>query len=133
MESLAALRKSTREELSKLAEEHLQHDLQQSDRDTLRSAASKVSTHATIGSLVGIGLGVFMAYRLRTARATMFTAFRATEKPTAVQFANGKTGGSSCSRHSYTPLYLFQRTHVRGPSPMLTLVKQSQFPISHLC
>ena len=94
-ESLAAFRKSGRDELAKLAEEHMQHDLQESDRSALRNAAAKLSTHATIGSLLGLGLGVFMAYRLRTARNTMFNAFRAREKPTRVQFADGRTGGSS--------------------------------------
>ena len=94
-ESLAAFRKSGQDELSKLAEEHMQHDLQQSDRDALRNAASKLSTYATVGSLLGLGLCVFMAYRLRTARNTMFKAFRAREKPTRVQFADGRTGGSS--------------------------------------
>jgi hypothetical protein len=92
MESLAAFRKSRRDDLTKLAEEHLKHDLQQSDRDVLRAAAARVTTHATIGSLLGLGLGVFMAYRLRSARTAMFNAFRAQEKPTMVQFANGRTG-----------------------------------------
>ncbi|CRK38953.1 hypothetical protein BN1708_007923 [Verticillium longisporum] len=74
-----------------LAEKHLEHDLKPQDRDALKSAAAKVSFHATVGSLVGLGLGVFMAYRLRRARADMFTAFRAAEKPTHVQFADGRT------------------------------------------
>ncbi|KAF2809611.1 uncharacterized protein BDZ99DRAFT_32680 [Mytilinidion resinicola] len=90
-ESLAAFRKNASTDLRKLSEEHLQHDLQQSDRDTLESAAKKVSTHATIGSAIGIGLGLFLAIRIRTARKTMFQAFRATEKPKAVQFADGRT------------------------------------------
>ncbi|KAL9099960.1 MAG: hypothetical protein Q9163_004601, partial [Psora crenata] len=81
-DSLAALRKSTRDELSQLAEEHLQHDLRQSDRDALRSASSKLGIHCILGSLLGLGLGVFMAYRIRTARTVMFNAFRAREKPT---------------------------------------------------
>lgn len=51
----------------------------------------KVSTYATIGSLVGIGLGFFFAYRLRANRTAMFNAFKATEKPTQVTFANGRT------------------------------------------
>lgn len=92
MDSLAAFRKSSRDDLTKLAEEHLQHDLQQADRDVLRAAAARVTTHAAIGSLLGLGLGVFMAYRLRSARAAMFNAFRAQEKPTMVQFASGRTG-----------------------------------------
>lgn len=92
MDSLAAFRKSSRDDLTKLAEEHLQHDLKPSDRDVLRDAAGRVSTHAMIGSVLGLGLGVFMAYRLRSARTVMFNAFRAQEKPTKVVFADGRTG-----------------------------------------
>ncbi|MCJ1301027.1 hypothetical protein MMC08_003826 [Hypocenomyce scalaris] len=89
-DSLAAFRKSGRDELSKLTEEHMKHDLQQSDRDALRSAATKLSTYATVGSVLGLGLGLFMAYRVRRNRTSMFNAFRAKEKPTHVQFAGGR-------------------------------------------
>ena len=54
------------------------------------SAAKKVQTHALIGSLVGIGLGAFLAVRLRQNRNRLFQAFKATEKPTHVRFANGR-------------------------------------------
>ncbi|KAF6806679.1 hypothetical protein CSOJ01_08663 [Colletotrichum sojae] len=90
--SFAAFRKSpSSDDLASLAEEHFKHDLRDSDRDLLRSAARKVSAHATFGSVVGLGLGFFLAFRLRRARADMFAAFRATEKPTHVQFASGRT------------------------------------------
>ncbi|KAJ9623161.1 hypothetical protein H2203_006097 [Taxawa tesnikishii (nom. ined.)] len=95
-DSLAMFRKSMGTELGNLAEEHYKHDLQQSDRDTLKSAASKISTHATIGSLVGLGLGLYAAYKLRANRTAMFNAFKASEKPTHVQFANGRTGAQPC-------------------------------------
>ena len=110
-QSLAALRKSASEDLRRLADEHLQHEydkhfpviflnlfadtilsLRQSDRDTLEAAARKVSRHAIIGSLVGLGLGVFLAYKIHTTRNAIFNAFRAMEKPTAVQFVDGRTG-----------------------------------------
>ena len=110
-QSLAALRKSASEDLRRLADEHLQHEydkhfpviflnffantilsLRQSDRDTLEAAARKVSRHTTVGSFVGLGLGVFLAYKIRTTRNVIFNAFRAMEKPTAVQFAGGRTG-----------------------------------------
>ncbi len=68
------------------------HSLQQTDRDALKSAASKVGTHATVGSIIGLGLGVFLAFRLRQNRTAMFRAFKAVERPTSVQFANGRTG-----------------------------------------
>lgn len=91
-DSLAAFRNNAGSELADLAEQHLQHDLTESDRNTLTSAASKFSTHATIGSVIGLGLGIFMATRVRGARKAYFQAFRATERPTHVQFAGGRTG-----------------------------------------
>jgi len=89
-QSLAAFRKSGSDDLRRLAEEHFQHDLRQSDRDILDAAANKVSRHAAIGSLVGLGLGIFLAFRIRKTRNAIFTAFRTMEKPTAVQFADGR-------------------------------------------
>jgi len=106
-DSLAIFRKSMGTDLGALAEEHYRHEyvhhptirpslttrsLQESDREKLKSAASTVSTYATIGSVVGLGLGVFLAYRLRANRTAMFQAFKASEKPTEVRFANGRTG-----------------------------------------
>ncbi|KAF2653396.1 hypothetical protein K491DRAFT_603009 [Lophiostoma macrostomum CBS 122681] len=88
--NLAAFREHRSADLRKLAEEHLQHDLDQSDRNLLRSAGGKVSTHAKIGSLVGLGLGVYCAVRLRTMRLAYFKAFRAVEKPVEVRFADGR-------------------------------------------
>lgn len=38
----------------------------------------------------GVGLGIFLAYRLRTGRTAMFNAFKASEQPTAVKFASGR-------------------------------------------
>lgn len=91
-DSLAVLRKNAGEDISKLAEEHFKHDLQDSDRDTLRSAADRIGTHATIGSLLGLGLGLFLAFRLRSSRNQVFTAFRTVEKPTHLKFADGREG-----------------------------------------
>ena len=92
VESFAVLRKNAGEDISKLAEEHFKHDLRDSDRDTLISAGSKMGTHATVGSIIGLGLGVVLAFRLRRNRTQMFNAFRAAEKPTHVRFANGREG-----------------------------------------
>ncbi|KAL8725036.1 MAG: hypothetical protein Q9166_007611 [cf. Caloplaca sp. 2 TL-2023] len=89
-DSLALLRKNAGQDIAALAEEHFKHDLHDSDRDTLKSAAGKISTHVTIGSAVGLGLGVLLAFRLRRTRMQMFNAFRAHEKPTHVKFANGR-------------------------------------------
>ena len=69
--------------------------LSQADRDALRSAAGKVSTHAKIGSLLGLGLGVYCAVRLRSMRVAYFRAFRAMEKPVEIRFADGRTGTRS--------------------------------------
>lgn len=89
-ESFAALRKNAGEDIGKLAEEHFKHDLQDSDRDTLKNAANKTGTHATVGSLLGLGLGLFLAFRIRSSRTQMFNAFRTSEKPTHVKFADGR-------------------------------------------
>ncbi|KAJ4268980.1 hypothetical protein NW762_003051 [Fusarium torreyae] len=90
-ESLAVFRNGRSTDLRRLAEEHLQHDLSQEDRDVLRRAGGKVSTHAAVGSLLGAGLGMYCAFRLRSMRVAYFNAFRATEKPVRVQFADGRT------------------------------------------
>lgn len=66
------------------------YSLQQSDRDALEKAAKTVSMHTSIGSLVGVGLGVLLAFRLRSGRRQMFQAFRTVEKPQAVRFADGR-------------------------------------------
>ncbi|KAL8721252.1 MAG: hypothetical protein Q9225_002029 [Loekoesia sp. 1 TL-2023] len=89
-DSLALLRKNVGQEISVLAEEHFKHDLQDSDRDVLKSAASKISTHVTVGTVVGLGLGALLAFRIRRTRMQMFNAFRAHEKPTQVKFADGR-------------------------------------------
>ena len=89
-ESFAMTRKTMGPELAKLAEEHMKHDLQQSDRDALRKAASTVSTYATVGSLLGLGLGTLLAFRIRSNRTAMFKAFHTVEQPTALKFASGK-------------------------------------------
>lgn len=69
--------------------------LNQSDRDILRSAGSKVSTYAKVGSLLGVGLGAYFAFRLRSMRLAYFNAFRAMEKPVEVRFADGRIGRRS--------------------------------------
>ncbi|CZT15524.1 uncharacterized protein RCC_01381 [Ramularia collo-cygni] len=89
-DSLAIFRKGLGPELGALAEQHMQHDLRQSDRDALQNAASTVSMHTGIGSIVGVGLGVLLAFRLRRGRRQMFQAFRTVEKPQAVRFADGR-------------------------------------------
>ncbi|KAJ5885358.1 hypothetical protein N7495_009868 [Penicillium taxi] len=91
MESLALLRRGRSNELNRLASEHLEHDLQPEDRDRLKSAASKISLWTTVGSAVGVSLGLFAAVRLRNTRKAFFAAVRAQEKPTKVVFADGRT------------------------------------------
>ncbi|KAI0014621.1 hypothetical protein F4780DRAFT_774090 [Xylariomycetidae sp. FL0641] len=94
--SLAAFRKSEHDDLVKLAEEHLKHDLNQSDRDALTKASSRVTMPTAVGTIIGLGLGVYAAVRLRRLRAEMFGAFRAAEKPTHVIFANGPPRYKPC-------------------------------------
>ena len=64
--------------------------LRQSDRDALQNAAKTVSTHASIGSLIGVSLGIFLAYRLRANRSAIFRAFKTQEQPSAIRFAGGR-------------------------------------------
>ncbi|KAH7391594.1 hypothetical protein BKA64DRAFT_678005 [Cadophora sp. MPI-SDFR-AT-0126] len=90
-QSLAISRQNASKELAQLAEDHIQHDLQQSDRDALKRASQKFGTHTTLGSLIGLGLGGFLAFRVRASRIAYFKAFRATEKPTHVVFPGGRT------------------------------------------
>lgn len=97
-DSIALLRKNAGQDIRALAQEHFKHDLQDSDRDALTSAAGKISTHVSVGSALGLALGAFLAFRLRRTRMQMFNAFRAHEKPTHVKFADGREGASiSCS------------------------------------
>lgn len=90
--AIAAFRRSRGGELAELAEQHLKHDLRQSDRDLLHDAANRISWYTTIGTAVGVGLGVFLAFRVRQARLRMWEAFKAKEKPTHVKFADGRQG-----------------------------------------
>jgi len=89
-ESLAAFRKRAGDDLANLAEQHMQHDLTEEDRKALKSAANTLSTHVLIGSVAGLSLAAFLAFRIRSTRRVMFSAFRATEKPTHVRFADGR-------------------------------------------
>lgn len=91
-DSFALSRKNASHELAQLAEEHMKHDLHQSDRDALNDASKKFSTFTAIGSLVGLGLGALLAVRVKRARTEYFKAFRAIEKPTHVKFADGREG-----------------------------------------
>lgn len=95
-ESFALLRHRRSDELAKLADQHMQHNLNAEDRDALKSAASTVSRWATVGSAVGLGLGLYAAIRLRSTRKAFFAAIRAQERPTKVVFGDGRTGTFPC-------------------------------------
>jgi hypothetical protein len=99
IDSFALSRKNASQELAQLAEEHMKHDLQQSDRDALNNASKRFGSYTAIGSLVGLGLGALLALRVRRARTEYFKAFRAIEKPTHVKFADGREGRLS---HNFT-------------------------------
>ncbi|KAJ5766329.1 uncharacterized protein N7511_003945 [Penicillium nucicola] len=90
-ESLAILRRNRSDELAKLADEHIQHDLQPNDRDKLKAAATSISLWTTVGSAVGVSLGLLAAIRLRGTRKAFFSAIRAQERPTKVVFEDGRT------------------------------------------
>ncbi|KAJ2984802.1 hypothetical protein NUW58_g5870 [Xylaria curta] len=88
---LAAFRKSEQqEELKKLANKHIESDLEPSDREAIRKATMSVANATTVGSLIGVGLGLYAAIRLRRMRTEMFMAFRAAEKPSFVIFPDGR-------------------------------------------
>lgn len=55
--------------------------LQPKDRESLRRAGRKLSTHVGLGSLIGIGLGLYGAYKLRNMRLAYFNAFKVTSFP----------------------------------------------------
>ncbi|KAI1196556.1 hypothetical protein F5X97DRAFT_206955 [Nemania serpens] len=89
--SLAIFRRSEQhEDFTKLANKHIQSDLEPSDRELLRKAVKRVATSTTVGSLIGIGLGIYASVRLRKVRTDVFAAFRAAEKPSFVVFSNGR-------------------------------------------
>ncbi|KAJ5472330.1 hypothetical protein N7530_006331 [Penicillium desertorum] len=90
-ESFAILRQRRSDELAKLADEHMHHDLQSGDRDKLKAAASSISLWTTVGSAVGVSLGLLAAIRLRSMRKAFFSAIRAQERPTKVIFEDGRT------------------------------------------
>jgi hypothetical protein len=106
------------------------HSLNQSDRDILKSAGSKVSTHAKVGSLLGVGLGVYCAFRLRSMRLSYFNAFRAMEKPVEVRFADGRTGMESRPCTGICILMTPQNPFLISPSNLRRRNGAMQPPIS---
>ncbi|KAI0101898.1 hypothetical protein GGR51DRAFT_563110 [Nemania sp. FL0031] len=89
--SLAIFRSSQENnDLKKLANQHIHSDLEPSDREALRKATARVATVTTLGSFIGLGLGLYASIRLRKVRTDMFAAFRAAEKPSFVMFPNGR-------------------------------------------
>ncbi|KAK0639906.1 hypothetical protein B0T16DRAFT_497871 [Cercophora newfieldiana] len=77
-------------DLAKIGEEHLQNDLSAQDRDHMRSAASKVSKHTAVGTILGLGLGLALASRIHSNRIALYNAIKAVSKPTELIFANGR-------------------------------------------
>jgi hypothetical protein len=99
-----------------------QCSLNQQDRDLLKSAGGKVSTHAGIASLAGLGLGVYLAFRLRAMRVAYFNAFRTMEKPVEVRFADGRTGELIvCTVRRVHKSDTVRRTHPRYLSEALAI------------
>ena len=64
--------------------------LNDSDRETLKAASQRVTTYTAVGTAVGVGLGVFLAFRLRQNRLNFFKNIRAREKPTEIVFEGGR-------------------------------------------
>ena len=84
----------TNDEMVLLIKNHLQHDLTDSDRDALQSAVKKFRTRCAVSSILGAGLGVIIAFRLRRSKMLRFTTFQSQERPMHVRFADGRTGES---------------------------------------
>lgn len=90
--SLAAFRRhSQHDELAQLAESHFKNDLTVDDKEVLKGAAQTISWQASLGSVVGLGFGCFLAYRARSLRKSWFNEFKASDLPKQVTFASGKT------------------------------------------
>jgi hypothetical protein len=89
-ESLAYFRRHRGEELQRLADRHFEHDLQPEDRETVKKAAGQFSTWTAVGSIVGLSAGLLLTLRFRAARMRAYEAFKLKDKPTGLQFANGR-------------------------------------------
>lgn len=92
----ALFRPHPNDELAHIGEAHLKQDLSADDRARLRTAASKVTNYTTVGSLLGLGLGAAMAYRIHTNRVALYNAFKMVNRPVEVIFPNGRRGESAC-------------------------------------
>jgi len=94
------------------------YSLNRDDRKTLERAASKLSTHITIGSLIGLGVGVALAWQIRSNRVKFFNAFKAMQRPTHVKFADGREGAFLTYFPPPTvPLSLLQLVTYPSPNP----------------
>lgn len=98
--SLAAFRPPAahQQDLAVLAQTHFQNDLTSDDRDVLVSAAATLQRYAAVGSLVGIGVGCLLAYRVRALRRNWFVEFQTRmvgrDRPRRLVFESGKDGMS---------------------------------------
>lgn len=93
--AIAALRRGRNgqlAELAEIAEKHFQQDMSPEDRQVLKKATNKVSIYTSVGTALGIGAGLFLAFRFRQARIRTWESFKAREKPVAVRFADGREG-----------------------------------------
>ena len=123
----------SRETFNKLAQSHLQHDLTAEDRDALTAAGRTFGLYTTIGSVVGLGLGLVLAIRVRQGRRQMLTALRMTDRPTHVKFMDGREGELQSIYDSYINCF---GCFCEGPSfncktkELLTLPFSLEFQIS---
>lgn len=88
----ALFRSHPNDELARIGEAHLKQDLSADDRARLKTAASRVTNYTTVGSLLGLGLGAAMAYRIHTNRVALYNAFKMVNRPVEVIFPNGRRG-----------------------------------------
>ncbi|PYH88048.1 hypothetical protein BO71DRAFT_339714 [Aspergillus ellipticus CBS 707.79] len=76
-------------ELVRLADDPLQRTLRLQDRDALRDAARSILAGNVAGTLIGSGLGVWSAFRLRRARRAFARVFRVHDRPSHLFFRSG--------------------------------------------
>lgn len=129
--SLAAFRPPAQhhQDLAVLAQTHFQNDLTQEDRDVLTSAAATLGRYATIGSLVGVGVGCLLAYRVRALRRNWFVEFQRTmgqDRPRRVVFESGKDGTFQTSRlfylsHTFSFFFSSPSPHIDGGRALIAL------------
>ena len=84
--------------LQNLAKGPPKYNLLKSDQDVLLRAEAKYNSRAVLTMAIGLGLGIFAAFRDRRAKMKVFKALRGDQIPIYFRFANGTQGMLVASR-----------------------------------